>query len=560
MQWLIPDWCFIQGFLQAANTHLKCSAAAIIFFNEARHGPSSRMQSSAHFSPASAGYSRIVKRASLCVIAFFLTIAIILAWNWPFTQTELIRDLEHFSSSEVKVQHFRPTYFPHPGYIADGLVFLRRSNGRPIEISSVKRLECIASWFPVLFLQHRVKDLRVIGLHVLIPAPVPAPMPFYPQMKNRTTITRLTADGTVLDISPRHPGGRSFRFQFQKLVLGGVKGDKSISLDTTLQLPTPPGVLTVRGRFGPMTGGHIGDTPLGGSYELKHADLGDSNAIGGKLYSNGSFRGTLAKCEVTGKVDVDGFEVRSVGHTVKLSGNFDTGVNGIKGDVAINSTRVRFLQTELQASGVVDKRGHQDGKTESVKIIGEKARIEDLLWLFTTSNPPALRGPIGLEADVVVPPGPQEFLRKLQLNGSFKIPAAQFLHTDTRKSVTKLSRRARGEKSKDNENAAENIPASFGARVALQNGLASLTDADFKTLGANASGYGTYNLLTKQIDLRGRLAMEASLSKAAGGIKSVLLIPLDPFFKKGNAGAVLPIHVTGTYSHPSFHVSLTGHK
>ena len=65
---------------------------------------------------------------------------------------------------------------------------------------------------------------------------------------------------------------------------------------------------------------------------------------------------------------------------------------------------------------------------------------------------------------------------------------------------------------------------------------------------------------TEAIDLRGKLAMRATLSKAAGGIKSVFLLPLDPFFKKGFSGAVLPVRMTGTYSHPVFKVSLRQQK
>jgi hypothetical protein len=54
--------------------------------------------------------------------------------------------------------------------------------------------------------------------------------------------------------------------------------------------------------------------------------------------------------------------------------------------------------------------------------------------------------------------------------------------------------------------------------------------------------------------------MDASLSKAAGGFKSVLLLPLDPFFKRAHAGAVIPIHIGGMYPHPTFRVSLRNGK
>jgi hypothetical protein len=67
---------------------------------------------------------------------------------------------------------------------------------------------------------------------------------------------------------------------------------------------------------------------------------------------------------------------------------------------------------------------------------------------------------------------------------------------------------------------------------------------------------GTYNLLNEAVDLSGTLAMQASLSKAAGGFKSILLLPLDPLYKKGSAGAVVSVGMTGTYDHPHFHISL----
>jgi hypothetical protein len=39
--------------------------------------------------------------------------------------------------------------------------------------------------------------------------------------------------------------------------------------------------------------------------------------------------------------------------------------------------------------------------------------------------------------------------------------------------------------------------------------------------------------------------MDADISHAATGFKSVLLKPLAPFFKRKNAGAAVPIAVTG---------------
>jgi hypothetical protein len=47
------------------------------------------------------------------------------------------------------------------------------------------------------------------------------------------------------------------------------------------------------------------------------------------------------------------------------------------------------------------------------------------------------------------------------------------------------------------------------------------------------------------------LRLQAKLSQATTGIKSFLLKPFDPFFRK-NGVTVLPIKVTGTRDQPAF--------
>jgi hypothetical protein len=47
--------------------------------------------------------------------------------------------------------------------------------------------------------------------------------------------------------------------------------------------------------------------------------------------------------------------------------------------------------------------------------------------------------------------------------------------------------------------------------------------------------------------------MDTDISHTATGFKSFLLKPLAPFFRKKNAGAVVPIAVTGTPGH--YHVT-----
>jgi hypothetical protein len=125
--------------------------------------------------------------------------------------------------------------------------------------------------------------------------------------------------------------------------------------------------------------------------------------------------------------------------------------------------------------------------------------------------------------------------------------------------MEKLSSRARGQ---DDDVRPADIDSDVQGHVRLQDGVARLDQVRFRVPGAVANGGGTFNLITKRVDLRGTVTTEATLSEAAGsGIKSFLLKPLNVFFRdKKNAGAVLPFSITGTYPHAKAQVSLTGKR
>ena len=98
----------------------------------------------------------------------------------------------------------------------------------------------------------------------------------------------------------------------------------------------------------------------------------------------------------------------------QFSADFDTIVDGLTGDAYIRSLNARFLHTQLRATGSVLRA--PDGKTESLEVTGDHARIEDLLLLFTKTMSPSLSGPIRLHASICLPPGPQHFLKSFSFN------------------------------------------------------------------------------------------------------------------------------------------------
>lgn len=67
---------------------------------------------------------------------------------------------------------------------------------------------------------------------------------------------------------------------------------------------------------------------------------------------------------------------------------------------------------------------------------------------------------------------------------------------------------------------------------------------------------GEYNLLNQKIDFHGTLKTQAKLSQTTSGLKSALLKPFNGLFKKKDAGAEVPVEMTGTYKHPHFGIDL----
>jgi hypothetical protein len=91
--------------------------------------------------------------------------------------------------------------------------------------------------------------------------------------------------------------------------------------------------------------------------------------------------------------------------------------------------------------------------------------------------------------------------------------------------------------------------SSLEGLVSIRNGIAASQDLKFLVAGAQAHLQGSFNLNNKDVHLTGDMAMQADISHATTGFKSFLLKPLAPFLRKKNAGAVVPIAVTGRPGH-----------
>jgi hypothetical protein len=126
--------------------------------------------------------------------------------------------------------------------------------------------------------------------------------------------------------------------------------------------------------------------------------------------------------------------------------------------------------------------------------------------------------------------------------------------------VNGLSARARGDKEQVEEREAhrvDHVLSQLKGDVSLKDGVATLSGVSFQVPGAMAAGGGTYNLITRRVDLKGTVSMVADASEATSGFKSILLKPFDALFRRHrDKGATLPVSVTGQYPRPAYRVGL----
>ena len=171
-----------------------------------------------------------------------------------------------------------------------------------------------------------------------------------------------------------------------------------------------------------------------------------------------------------------------------------------------------------------------------------------MLALAIDSAKPMLVGDLSLESTLALPPGKSKVPQRLVMNGRFGLGRAEFTDAQVQEKLQELSRRSQG---KDEDERIGKVLTDLRGRFAIQSGVLKLPDLTFRVPGASVALAGTYQLEKGEMDFAGTLRMQASVSRAVGGFKSIFLKPFDGLFRKDGAGAVVPIKITGTREHPN---------
>jgi len=471
---------------------------------------------------------------------------------WPYRYRMVEPTLEKVFASKIKMTHYHRTYWPHPGFVADGLT-LRRNTALDLPpVGSVERVRVEGSWLDLLLLRRRIVAVYADGLHVVIP-PVGsrANQEDFPAGSSNdfegpdTAVGRFVMRDAVLDIL-RTNGGR-YSFPIKQLVITNLQKNAAVGYTVEMATPQAVGQLVASGNFGPLVGGKLEQTPVTGRFTYEDVKLDGISDLHGVLTAKGSFEGRLAAIEARADGSITNFSVGE-GKGVTLAGSATGAVNALNGEIALQGVDVTVGKTVVHVEGQVVGAP----KVTDLDVSVASGRTQDLLRPFMRAQPP-VAGPVQLHghAHLAAAEHAESFLERFTMKGEFEIPKERLTDSPTEKSLTAFSERAQGV-SDDKAAAAaddQDVLSSLVGSVVIAKGVVHGTRLVFTVPGASIEGNGTFDLGSEKVDITGQLRMQADLTHATTGFKSFLLKPLAPFFRKKHAGAVVPVRVTGGPGH-----------
>lgn len=357
-------------------------------------------------------------------------------------------------------------------------------------------------------------------------------------------IDSLVSDTAQLIINTDKPGKLPLVFAIQHLKLNRIGPNQPMRFEADLINPKPVGRIHSAGTFGPWQADSPRDTPVHGAYSFNHADLSSIKGIGGMLSSTGEYAGTLDHLLVNGRTDTPDFQIATGRRPVPLHTDFHALVDGTSGDTYLQPVRAKLLDSYLTATGSVVKSQNPSGHQVKLDVTIEQGRIEDLLRLAVRRNPPIMTGSVRLKTQFDLPPGEPDLIDRLRLAGTFQVAAAHFNDSKIQDRIDALSRRSQG-KLKQASDAASDVHSQLSGTFQLANALLSFSQLKFQMPGTRVDLTGNYDLNARQFDFHGQALFDAELSQMVGGWKSILLKPVDPFFRKHGAGTDLPVKITG---------------
>jgi hypothetical protein len=376
--------------------------------------------------------------------------------------------------------------------------------------------------------------------------------------KIKIVVDEIVCDDSKLVIGTSKPDKDPKDFELSHVVMRNVGPNAPWDYDATLVNAIPKGNIQAKGTFGPWNNDSPGDSTVTGHYTFDHADLNTIKGIGGILSSVGEFTGQLDNIVVDGTTETPEFSLDTANHAMPLHTKFHAIVDGTNGDTYLQPVEARLGESAFTSSGaIINVKGR--GHIIDLDVNVPNGRIQDFLELAIKTSPVVMTGRLTMKTKLHIPPGDESVSKKIGLMGGFSLRQIHFTNPEVEDKVDMLSLRAQGDP-KDAKPGAEDVHSQMVGQFVLGNGKLSFSKLDYALPGATVTLTGEYSLDGDRFEFEGKMRTDAKVSQmVASKWKSILLKPVDPFFKKNGAGAEIPVKVSGTKSAPKFGLDL-GHK
>lgn len=483
----------------------------------------------------------------------------------PLNSEQLRRRLEKALSerldADVELRSLHVGLRPHFTITGGGLTIRHRTDPS-VPLIAVREFRLTSSIASLL--RNRLDNAVVVGLAITIPRrnddshdngvdggreyQPPRPHGFGKTLQS-AEIGTVVADGSTLTVLPKRPEGHARIWSMHNLRLHSVRLNEPMTFESVLTNAIPPGEIATDGTFGPWNAGSPGATPIRGDFVFARADLSVFKGIAGTLSAKGRYDGTIERIEVTGETRTPDFAVTIGAHPVDLEASYEAVVDATNGNTILRHVEGTFLETSFIAEGgVIDDTPGVAGRRLTLDVTLPKARLEDVLPLAIDTPRPTMTGALTLTTKLDLPPGENEVVDRLRLQGQFTISGGQFTNQEVRSRVGSLSGRARG--NPDDHSA---VRSNFAGQFLLDAGRLRLSPLRFNVPGATVQIAGHYGVREGSLAFAGQVLMDASVSQAVGGWKAFLLKPFDRLFRK-DGHTFIPITISGDRSQPKFGV------
>lgn len=415
-------------------------------------------------------------------------------------------------------------------------------------VITIEQFDFHATVAGLVFRPTRVGIIHVRGLAITVP---PADVRATANSRGRhldkvkVRVDAIVCDDSRLVVATDKPDKDARVFLLKHVVLRDLGSNAAWPYDAIVSNPIPQGEIHAKGTFGPWKTKDPGDSDVNGTYVFEHADLNTIKGLGGMLRSTGSFTGRLDRIAVHGKTEVPNFSLDTANHPLPLTTEFQATVDGISGDTYLERIDATLGGSQFRCTGaVVNIKGQ--GHEIHVHVEMGAGRIQDFLQLAARTDPAPMSGALTLHSDLDIPTGNESVTKKMALKGAFSLEQIHFTNPEIEDKVDILSLRARGE-TENLKPGAPDVHSRMMGEFSMRDGQLAFPRLEYALPGGNVQLMGTYRLEGRVVDLKGKVQTRAEVSEMiASKWKSILLKPLNPFFKKNGWGAVIPVKVTGS--------------